>query len=38
MVDKAVDSLQLVARELGPFGGDEGKRACCACRGLSRHQ
>lgn len=25
MVDKAVDSLQLVARELGPFGGDEGK-------------
>lgn len=25
MVDKAVDSLQLVARELSPFGGDEGK-------------
>ncbi|GAB6921007.1 SRPBCC family protein [Rhodococcus sp. C3V] len=25
MFDKAVDSLQLVARELGPFGGDEGK-------------
>ena len=25
MVDRAVDSLQMVARELSPFGGDEGK-------------
>ncbi|MDI9903119.1 hypothetical protein QM716_25010 [Rhodococcus sp. IEGM 1409] len=37
MADKAVDSLQLVARELGPFGGDEGKNARSACRGHSRH-
>jgi hypothetical protein len=25
VVDRAVDSLQVVARELSPFGGDESK-------------